>query len=138
MSYPEALFVCGAMHGDIVSLQSLFVKLSFTDNAIYMGNRGHRLGNVSDVDDYLMARVLGALSRPAVRQRLCVALYGSRPSMDLMEPRRAFAQWWEDAAPHQRYDVMTTAMDRVVIAPGSLFEPEVLPIVVIHWKGPCG
>jgi hypothetical protein len=137
MSYPEALFVCGATHnGADACMESLFVKLSLTDNAIYMCNRGHRLGDVSDVDQYLMALVLGALSRPAVRQRLCVSADGGS-SVESVEPMRAFAQWWDDASPSQRYEVMVTAIDRVVVAPQSMFELDVLPVVVVHWKGSC-
>jgi len=121
---PETLLRCGAPHGYEACEQSLVVKLSLTDNAIYMCNRGHRLGDVSDVDAYVLAVVLGSLSRPKVRRRFSVA-HAADP--------RVFADWWDDAPPSARHDLMATAIDHISVSPSSLLELDTEPVVVVHW-----
>lgn len=128
--YPEALLLCGAPHGDGPCDQTLVVKLSLSANAIYMCNRGHRVGEVSDVDAYLMAVVLGALSQPKVRQRFGAVVHDDHSTGFL----RVFADWWDDASPRERHDLMVTAIDRVVVAPRSMFELDSEPVVTVHWR----
>jgi hypothetical protein len=128
--YPEALLRCGAPHGDHVCAQTLVVKLSLSDNAIYMCNRGHRLGEVSDVDAYLMAVILGAVSKPWVRQRFSTAMhFHGAPAT-----RRALSDWWDDASPRDRHDLMITAIDRVLVTPSSMFETDSEPVVTVEWN----
>jgi hypothetical protein len=123
---PEALLRCGAPHGDGACEQPLVVKLSRTDTAIYMCNRGHRLGDVSDVDAYVLAVVLGALSKPKVRQQRLSAVPVKDP--------RAFADWWDTASPSARHDLMSTAIDHISVAPSSAHELDTEPVVVVHWR----
>jgi len=132
--YPEVLLQCGSPHGNEVCGQSLIVRLSLSDNATYMCNRGHRIGQVSNVDDYLMAMILGALSKPQVRRNFTAAM--SRVSST--EPKslrvRAFAEWWDGALPRQRYDVMSSAIERVLVAPESMLDLDAEPVVTVQWK----
>jgi hypothetical protein len=133
--YPEVLLRCGAPHGDNPCEQALYVKLSLSDNAIYMCNRGHRIGQVSEVDEYLMATVLGALSRPKIRQKFVLAMtqVGSNLSV-VPEQRRAFADWWDGASPRQRYDVMASAIERVLVAPESILDLDAALVMNVQWK----
>ena len=134
--YPEALLRCGAPHGDRPCDEALYVKLSLSDNAVYMCNRGHRIGQVSDVDACYMAVVLGALSRPNLRQSLSTALAQATgaTSSSVPEPRRAFSDWWDGASPRQRYDVMASAIERIFVAPESILDLNADLIVNVQWK----
>lgn len=129
--YPEVLLQCGSPHGDEICGQSLVVRLSLSDNAIYMCNRGHRIGQVSNVDDYLMAMILGALSKPQVRRNFSAAMPQAEPKSLRV---RAFADWWDGALPRQRYDVMSSAIERVFVAPESILDLDPEPVVTVQWK----
>lgn len=132
--YPEVLLQCGSPHGDKVCGQSLIVRLSLSDNAIYMCNRGHRIGQVSDVDDYVMASILGALSKPQVRRSFLAAMPHDSSAEAKPLRVRAFADWWDKALPRQRYDVLSSAVERVLVASESILDLDSEPVVAVQWK----
>jgi hypothetical protein len=122
--YPEALMLCGAPHGYETCGQSLVVKLSLSDNAYYMCNRGHRLGEVGDVDAGVLAVILGSIRRFRTTQPF--------PSEHLQDVR-AFSEWWDDASPSARYDLMAAAVDHVSVTPTCVLEWDSEPVIGVQW-----
>jgi hypothetical protein len=122
--YPEALMRCGAPHGYEACGESLVVRLSLSDNAYYMCNRGHRLGEVGDVDAGVLAVILGSVRRLRTTQ--------PSPSNHLQDVR-ALSEWWDDASPSARYDLMAAAMDHVSVTPSRMWEWDSEPVIAVHW-----
>jgi hypothetical protein len=122
----DALLRCGETSGDATCGLPLEIKPSLIGGAIYVCSQGHQLGAVEDVDAYVLAVVLGAISRPKERWRF--------PAMQVEEGPRAFAAWWDDASAEARHDVMAAAIDHVSVAPSSKHALDTEPMVVIFWK----
>ncbi len=110
----------------------LAITVSPSIDAFYECDRGHRIGKVLDVEDYLMATVLGAIGRPEVRQRVGAVIGNATPGPQM---RREFAAWWDDAQPKQRNAAMAAVINHVLVsAPSALDESEPLPVMAVRWK----